>query len=213
MGKIENGILGGFSGTVGTVVGAKWMGIDTMRSKPEPRKTPFTPAELVQQQRFALASTFMTPMRELLAKGFKQFAIKKMGLNAAVGYAMKNAVMPEDEGYSLLCEHVLVCRGDLPPATEAIAVSDKTDQVTFHWTDDASGRGKALAADSSILVVLCPALKTCVYTFAGAPRSAGTDTLHVHHFNGQEVMTWLSFQSVDKKDVASSIFTGQLTMP
>jgi hypothetical protein len=38
MGKISKGILGGFSGTVGTVVGGKWKGIDYMRSKPSIRK-------------------------------------------------------------------------------------------------------------------------------------------------------------------------------
>jgi hypothetical protein len=30
MGKIKQGILGGFSGTVATVVGATWKGIDYM---------------------------------------------------------------------------------------------------------------------------------------------------------------------------------------
>jgi hypothetical protein len=34
MEKISNGILGGFSGTAGTVVGGKWKGIDYMHSKP-----------------------------------------------------------------------------------------------------------------------------------------------------------------------------------
>jgi len=33
MAKIEHGILGGFSGKVGTVIGGTWKGIDFMRSK------------------------------------------------------------------------------------------------------------------------------------------------------------------------------------
>ena len=37
MAKIEHGILGGFSGTVGTVIGGSWKGIDTMRSKAKRR--------------------------------------------------------------------------------------------------------------------------------------------------------------------------------
>ena len=32
MGTIKKGILGGFSGKVGTVIGAAWKGIDYMRS-------------------------------------------------------------------------------------------------------------------------------------------------------------------------------------
>jgi hypothetical protein len=35
MAKFNKGILGGFSGTVGTVVGANWRGMDVMRSRPK----------------------------------------------------------------------------------------------------------------------------------------------------------------------------------
>jgi len=34
MGKINQGILGGFSGKVGNVIGGNWKGIDYMRVKP-----------------------------------------------------------------------------------------------------------------------------------------------------------------------------------
>jgi hypothetical protein len=207
MGKINNGILGGFSGAVGPVVGASWRGINTVRSKPGPRDTDASLAELAQQAKFSLVSTFMTPMRELLETGFEEFAKKKTGLNVAVGYALKNAVMGADPDFYLLCEYVQICRGELPNVTEAIAGSAITDQVTFNWTNNA-GRGKANNNDKAILVVLCHARESCVFTFTGAPRSAGTDTLHVHGFSGLEVQTWLSFKSKDK-EMAPSIFTGQ----
>ena len=35
MGKIKQGILGGFRGTVGTVVGSSWNGIAYMKGKPQ----------------------------------------------------------------------------------------------------------------------------------------------------------------------------------
>jgi len=208
MGKINNGILGGLSGAVGPVVGASWRGINTLRGKPAPRESDASPAELAQQAKFSLVSTFMTPMRELLEIGFKEFAIKKTGTNAAHGYALKNAVMGVDSDFYILCEYVQVCRGELPNVTEAIAGSEKADQVTFNWTNNA-GRGKANDNDKAILAVLCHARESCVFTLAGAFRSAGTDILNVHGFSGHEVQTWLSFTSKDKEDIAPSIFTGQ----
>jgi len=208
MGKINNGILGGFSGTVGTVVGAAWRDIETMRAKPRPRKIPPTPAELAQLAKFSLVSSFMTPMRELLETGFEKYANKKTGSNAAQGYALKNAVMGTAPDFYILCEYVQVCRGELPNVTEAIAGPAGTNQVMFNWTNNA-GRGKADDNDKAILVVLCHEFESCVFTLTGAPRSAGTDTLHVHGFSGHEVQTWLSFMSKDKKDIAPSIFTGQ----
>ena len=36
MGTIQTGILGGFNGTVGTVVGSNWKGISTMRARARP---------------------------------------------------------------------------------------------------------------------------------------------------------------------------------
>ncbi|MGB5989167.1 MAG: DUF6266 family protein [Marinifilaceae bacterium] len=35
MAKINNGVTGAFSGTVGNVVGSSWRGIDIMRGKPD----------------------------------------------------------------------------------------------------------------------------------------------------------------------------------
>ncbi len=208
MGTIKNGILGGFSGIVGPVVGANWRGIDYMRSLPAPRTTPSSPGEDAQKAKFSLTSTFLQPMKELLKVGFKSFAVKKTGANAAHSYALKNAVAGTYPDIYIVCNEVLVCRGDLPNVKAAVAVSDTTDQVRFTWTDN-SGIGKAGAADKAILVVLCHELDHCAYTLTGAPRSAGTDILHVQGFSGKEVQTWLSFISKDNKDIASSLFTGQ----
>jgi hypothetical protein len=42
MGKIRQGILGGFNGTVGTVVGGSWKGTAYMRGKAQSIKNPRT---------------------------------------------------------------------------------------------------------------------------------------------------------------------------
>ena len=42
MGTFKKGILGGFNGTVGTVVGSNWKGITVMRSRPKDRKGGFS---------------------------------------------------------------------------------------------------------------------------------------------------------------------------
>ncbi len=54
MGKINAGILGGFSGKVGNVVGAKWKGIDYMRLRVIPAN-PRTPAQTVVREKMAFA--------------------------------------------------------------------------------------------------------------------------------------------------------------
>ena len=48
----KNGILGGFSGSVGDIVGATWKGVTTIRSKSAIEKKPLT-----QKQKDALQTT------------------------------------------------------------------------------------------------------------------------------------------------------------
>ena len=53
MGKIKQGILGGFKGKVGTVIGASWNGIAYMRGLPQSVKNPKTAAQQAQRAFFA----------------------------------------------------------------------------------------------------------------------------------------------------------------
>ena len=52
MGKIKQGILGGFKGKVGTVIGASWNGISYMRGLAQSVKNPKTAAQLQQRAFF-----------------------------------------------------------------------------------------------------------------------------------------------------------------
>jgi len=62
MGKIKQGILGGFKGKVGTVIGSSWNGISYMRGQAQSVRNPKTPAQMIQRDFFKevqdLASQF-----------------------------------------------------------------------------------------------------------------------------------------------------------
>jgi hypothetical protein len=60
MGRIKKGILGGFSGKVGSVVGASWKSIDYIRSLPASVRNPRTPAQVNQRSKFATVIKFLT---------------------------------------------------------------------------------------------------------------------------------------------------------
>ncbi|MEP7108971.1 MAG: DUF6266 family protein [Ferruginibacter sp.] len=211
MGTISKGILGGFSGTVGTVVGGSWKGISYMRSRSAGRTNAPSQAQLEQQAKFAVGMKFVQPLAGLLSLSFKSFADKMSGINNAFSYALKNAVTGSFPNYSIDYSLVLVSRGDLPnganPAASAIADSI----VTFTWTDNTK-TGKAKTNDRALLVVYCPALNQVVYTTGSAARGSGTDTLAVSTFTGRRVETFIGFISQDGKDVSNSIYTGGLTI-
>jgi len=211
MGIISKGILGPFSGTVGTVIGGTWKGIPYMRSKPLPVDREPSLAQLEQRARFSLITRFLQTMTPLVHVSFKEMAVKMSGFNSAFSYNIKNAVTGVYPDYEIDYSLALVSRGDLPNALNPAAALGAGTSINFTWTDN-SGMGKAAPTDSSILVVYCPGRNQCIFDFA-AQRSTGTANIPVAAFAGEAVETWIGFISQDAKSVATSVYTGQLTIP
>lgn len=92
MGTISKGILGGFSGTVGPVVGASWNGIDYIRSRPYSAGRIPSPAQQAQQARFGLMVGVLRPLNSFLGLSFRRAAKGMSGLNLAVRYNILNAI-------------------------------------------------------------------------------------------------------------------------
>src|SRR5665213_973702 len=123
MATFEKGILGGFSGTVGTVVGGNWKGIDFMRSKSKKRNFVPTQKQLEQQLKFALIMRFVQPMSALLEVTFIDYAVRKTGINSAFSYIYENAVTGVFPDFAINYSNVLVSRGIMPNVLGPTVVS------------------------------------------------------------------------------------------
>lgn len=207
MGTINKGILGGFSGKVGTVVGGSWKGIDYMRSKGNKRNNNPSEAQLAQQLKFALAIKFVTSMTGLVSLTFNRYAVKKTGVNSCLSYTLKNAVTGTYPVYALSFPDVLVSRGDLPNVLGPTIVMGAGGILTYAWTDN-SGVGDAKVTDKAVLAAYCADLNQCVYSTGSAQRDALTDSLNLAAFTGKEVQTYIGFISENGLSVASSTYTG-----
>ena len=211
MASFQKGILGRFSGKVGTVIGGNWKGIDYMRSKGvNGNKNPTLP-QLTQQLKFKLCINFVQTMAGLVAISFKPFAVQKTGINSALSYTLQNTVLGVYSLFTINYPSVLVSRGDLPNALGPSVVMGAGSQLTYSWTDN-SGVGNAAPNDKAILAIFCAAFNQCIYTTIGADRNAITDTINLTKFAGQVVETYIGFISANGKNVATSIYTGQVTV-
>ena len=92
MGTYLKGILGPFSGKIGTVIGSTWNGIEYMRSLPRPSGKAPTDLQLIQRAKFGLATGFLSPIRAILNVGFKSLAVKQTGFNVATSQVVKEAI-------------------------------------------------------------------------------------------------------------------------
>lgn len=211
MGQVKKGILGGFSGKVGTVVGGKWRGKEFMRSLPTRSKnSKKTTPQLQAQAKFALVTQFAQGMKDLLDLGYSKYAKGKTGVNNGVAFILKNAITGTYPDYQIAYDQVLVSRGSLLNAFSGKAAAGAQETIQFTWTNNA-GPANAKETDQVLLVAYCPAYKCTVYKI-GAARSVGTDTLFMPGFSGKLVHTWMSFISADQSDIASSIYLGEIAI-
>lgn len=210
MGRSSKGILGDVSGKVGTVVGAKWRGKSYLRSKPDTTKNAKrSNTQLAQQAKFSVARLFLKGMKELLEIGYKTTAIGLTGQNKALAHMLKNAIGGTYPDYSIIYNKVMVSEGSLHNAFDSKAAAAK-EAIQFTWTNN-SLVSNAKDSDQILMVAYCPEFNCTVYRI-GAARSSGTDTLAMPGFSGKLVHTWASFISADGKEIASSLYTGEITV-
>lgn len=211
MATFNKGILGGFSGKTGTVVGANWKGRTVMRSLPGKRTKAATQAQLDQQEKFRLAINFLSGMADLLTISFAALASNVSGYNAAVSYNLQKAVVGDVSPFRIDFSLAQVSLGVLPGASSPTAVAVAGNKVKFDWGDNA-GTGKAKATDIVMLVAFCPETQRSVYTMEGTARSGLTQTLDTSVFAGKTVETWIAFMSADGKKCSDSTYTGLVTL-
>lgn len=212
MGKINQGILGGFSGKVGNVIGGNWKGIDYMRVKPASVHNPRTEGQMDQRTRFAQVLQFLQPMKDFIKVGYKNYAIKMTQFNSAMSYILKNAVTGSFPNYTIDYANALISRGSLAGALNGSATSSTAGAVEFTWYDNSS-EGNAQATDKALILAYNKTKREAAFVTDGAIRTAGTQTLTVpDDFSGDAVECFIAFISADGLSVSNSKYVGSITV-
>ena len=211
MARIKKGVIGGFSGKIGNIVGARWKDTDYIRSAAKPSKKEPSLKQLAQQAKFRMVNRFITSLNPLLTTSFNVDAGSKTPMNSAVSYTLKNAVGGSHPAFSILYPYVLVSRGDLPNILAPAVTPGTGGLLTFNWQDN-SGMGIAKATDRMIVAAYCPASNQFIYSSGSSVRSALSAQLNLAAFSGQQVETYIGCISEDRHNVADSIYTGQVTL-
>lgn len=211
MATIQKGILGGFSGKVGTVVGANWRGQDVIRSVP--KKSTLIPTELQQEQRlkFRLASKFLAQIAQLTRNWFGQPAGVKSRRNLALSYHIKEAITGIFPDYVMDYVKVIITKGELPGPQETTVAPAAGALLEFTWEDN-SEAGLASADDLFLAVVYNESRNLFEYRHT-APRSTMAFSFALPtSWTGETVECWCGFVSADSKRQANSIYMGALLL-
>jgi hypothetical protein len=212
MAKLNRGILGGVSGTIGPVCGSTWRGVEYIRSLPKTSNSDPTAEQVEQRSRFALAIRFVTALKHLFAITYRSSAKQMTETNVALAAVLKNAVSGAHPNHVLNYAMVQVSQGKVPNAAGPTAAPG-VNTVNFSWTDNTGMGSAARANDKAILVAYSPSMNHCVFSTGAAVRSSGSGTLSVPEFSGQTVETWIAFIADIGRDTAPSLYTGAIAIP
>ena len=149
MAKIEQGILGPFRGTVGTVIGYRWRDRWCMRAKPRGYHDRQSAAQLQQRGRFKAMIQFASPATPLLRIGLRAWAA---GHGLTEGNAFLRLNHEAFGSGSVDYARLQFSHGHLPAVRLTAGAVGADGVATVEWSKE-GGRNE----DRVHLYVYCPA--------------------------------------------------------
>ena len=212
MGRMTKGILGGFAGKVGTVIGSQRSGMDIISSLPKKSTKAPTPAQVDQRDKFSLAVGFLQPINPLLRLGFKSPDPRLSSFNVALSYFVQNSLTGVSGSFSIDYPKVLIAKGELSPAWNAIGVSTVANELKITWTNS-NVVGMSSNDDETIVLVYHPEKGQKVMSISDATRAANEIVVELpSDYSGTEVQCWIAFVSGNKKYRSTSSYAGAVTI-
>lgn len=213
MAQLNNGILGGFTGKVGTVSGYTRYGRDVMRSATSRVTDKPTPLRIAQREKIKVANHFMKAFtgRKIFSTTFPNYGHGGSGYNRAMGILLNKALKGAYPAYQIDYGEFLISNGPLPVARDAAVQPTPSHAIQFTWTDN-SMDGTAKKTDKVVLVAYFPAENQIVFSLDAGNRAGGNAVLSAIMPAGTIAETWLGFVSEDGKLAANSVYTGQLVL-
>ncbi|MBW7674762.1 DUF6266 family protein [Chryseobacterium chendengshani] len=212
MARITKGILGGFSGKVGTIVGANWRGQDIIRSTPKPSSRPPSEKQLLQQSKFKLVISFLQPINSIQKRYFGSGTGSKSRVNMAVSYTINEAVEVVGDVPQLMYNKVLITRGDLAGFQNVSATPQAAQAIVLNWEDN-SVQGNANAADKVNAVCYCEELGTFEIFESLGERSFLTAAVTLpSYYAGKTVQVWVYFNNTAETLACNSPYLGAFTV-
>lgn len=203
MGKIKQGILGGFSGSVGGVVGSSWKGINVMKAKPVSVANPKTAGQIAQRTKMTNVTAFaIVLLANLIKPLWDRFQTGKSGYNAFVSQNISLFAAALPNPYADL----VISKGKMAETViTSLTSQDGQAVVAVNWGDDI-GEGYKLATDEAYAVVINETNGDYAYAAADDTRTdASTNvTLPSAVSSGDTLHAYLSFRRADGTVVSNT---------
>jgi hypothetical protein len=209
----KNGILGSFSGKIGSVVFSTWKGIPVIRSKPIRKNS--TPTALQEQQRarFKLISGFLKPLSDLLKQTFEQSAVGMSWFNKALS-ENKSAITGNFPSITIDYPKIVLSKGRLPLGEPPSISSPETGRILLTWKigDGIEKDQKDLTAGSTFIAAYQEELNRWIFGQYAINDRITNCVLEVEPFGGKAVQAFIGFISKTSPKKSESRYMGVLNV-
>lgn len=187
----KNGILGGFSGKIGNVVGVQLNGENILRAAPRPSKNPPSEKQRLQRLKFSLAIEFTQPFMGITERFFLENATTGERKNKIISYVLNHVLLIHEQEFTIEWSKFLLSCGTLSGFHQL--ESQVTDQeLTLHWQDN-THQGFAHPEDEVNLLIATESLEHILFlekiavrrdlqTKITFPQWAETEAIHCYIF-------------------------------
>jgi len=210
MATIENGINGGFKGTIGNVVGYQLRGKWVVRSKPKAsnKNKIGTSSQNANRAKFSSVQRFVSQVLSFIRVGFRAEAqLRNMSAhNVATSYNLQNAI---DVNGILDYSKVCVSYGTLENV-QSVSAKLEDQNLRINW-ENLPYSNPERVNDQVMVLVYTIKQQLNFQLLSGARRTAGTEILPLSTLADDDTLhCWISFISDDRTDIATSHYIGMI---
>lgn len=211
MGQFRKGILGGFSGKVGNIIGSTWKGISYMRSLSEIRNRKVSEKQMIQRAKFAFAVAFLQPLFPIIQLGYRTKNARQSPMNAAMAEVLKVAIEGDYPAFRINYEKLNIAKGTMPVANRQEVVLNG-DELEFTW-QDSTATLENYGDNQAILLAIGEGLYPS-YSFSDFVRSNAGGVLPLPDgTSGSIVHCYLAFAHHNESQVSNSRYAGSVSIP
>jgi hypothetical protein len=209
MARLINGILGGFSGKVGTVVGVIKGNECVIRSVPK-KRSHFTANEIINQKKMGMVQAYLSPLKDLLKVGFANYYTKTGGFRAALAYTRREALLSDDDDNFYVDPALFKISGGVLPQAIHPAMVWNDPEIIITW--DAAAIHYEEEADQLMVLIYDPLnANATTRIFNGAFRKDGKLKIKLEpHFSNLAVHVYIGFIAADRTSQSDSQYLGKV---
>ncbi|MFZ4261258.1 DUF6266 family protein [Sphingobacterium sp. HJSM2_6] len=207
MAIISKGILGGFSGKVGNVVGGNWRGIQYIRSLPKKVSRIPSLSQLEQRAKFGLAVGFLKKVKPVLELGFPKTAkASETPMNEACSYFIQHSITGRFPTFGVDFKEVQLSKGSLATLKQAkLIYADGVIKLSWEFTNGGLfGQGN----DQVILIIYVVENEEVQFLNTSKRQDQLVEYQVPKDLSGLEVVTWAFTYNKQNKQASKTQFLG-----